>query len=66
MSTKEAFYCGGTVGSLLVALIAYLFPDNSRLAKSAISAGVARYEVNPTNGKVSFVWITSHLNQVTK
>ena len=60
-----AFCVGLIVGGMFAVAVMQLVAVNG-IKRNAISAGVAHYEVNPTTGKVSFVWITNHLNQVTK
>ncbi len=60
-----AFCVGLIVGGMVAGALMELWAVNG-VRRSAISAGVAHYEVNPTTGKVSFVWITNHLNQVNK
>ena len=65
----DQFFIGCIVGIVVGGMVAAVFTKPSvenGLKRQAISAGVARYEVNPTTGNVSFVWITNHANQVTK
>ena len=61
----KSFWTGFACASIAASIAVNLFRE-SQFEQQAISAGVARYEVNPTTGKVSFVWITNNINQVTK
>ena len=61
----KAFWAGAGCAAIAMSMVVGVAQE-SKFERQAISAGVARYEVNPTTGKVSFVWITNHLNQVTK
>ena len=66
MKDDSFAFAAGLISGAALAVRIIVLTVVSGLERQAISAGVAHYEVNPTTGKVSFVWITNNINQVTK